>query len=136
MLPTFVKYGDGELVFRQGELGDRMYIVMAGAVQVFREADGKETLLAELGFGETFGELALFDQRPRSASARAVGETELRVITQEEFMTLDCDMIIRKMLIALAERLRSIDTTFERLSTYGTTDEEIVRLLEARDWVD
>ncbi|HEX9092544.1 MAG TPA: cyclic nucleotide-binding domain-containing protein [Coriobacteriia bacterium] len=136
MRPTIERYCDGAVVFREGELGDRMYIVMSGAVRIFREDSGTETTLARLGFGETFGELALFDQHPRSATAQAVGDTELRVISQEEFMDLDCDMIIRRILITLAERLRAMNQAFGHLSTYGTTDEELVRVLATRDWLD
>jgi CRP/FNR family cyclic AMP-dependent transcriptional regulator len=58
MSPTIEKYKDGALVFRQGQRGDRMYIVMSGAIRIFREDRGVETTLAQLGFGETFGELA------------------------------------------------------------------------------
>jgi CRP/FNR family cyclic AMP-dependent transcriptional regulator len=137
MRPTMEHYGDGDLIFRQGQLGDRMYIVMSGAVRIFREDRGVETTLANLGFGETFGELALFDHHPRSASARAIGDTELRIITHEEFMELDCDGIIRQMLVTLAQRLRSIDEAFERLSAKEAPERErLAELIKTRDWVD
>jgi CRP/FNR family cyclic AMP-dependent transcriptional regulator len=137
MSPTIEKYKDGALVFRQGQRGDRMYIVMSGAIRIFREDRGVETTLAQLGFGETFGELALFDHHPRSASARAIGDTELRVITHEEFLELDCDGIIRQMLVTLAQRLRSIDEAFERLSAKEAPERErLAELIRTRDWVD
>jgi CRP/FNR family cyclic AMP-dependent transcriptional regulator len=137
LVPTIVKFQDGESVFRQGDLGDRMFIVMSGAVRIFREDRGVETTLAELGFGEMFGELSLFDQHPRSASARAVGATELRVISQEEFMDLDCDLVIRRMLVTLAQRLRTIDEAFERLSAREAPERErLAEMWRQRDWVD
>jgi CRP/FNR family cyclic AMP-dependent transcriptional regulator len=136
MRPTHQSFGDGELIFRQGQLGDRMYIVMGGSVRIFREDRGVETTLANIGFGETFGELALFDHHPRSASARAIGDTELRIITHEEFMELDCDGIIRQMLVTLAQRLRSIDEAFERLSVKEAPERERLAELIKRDWVD
>lgn len=135
--PTVVAYRDGEMVFRQGDPGDRMYVVMAGAVRIFRQTGDTETVLGELGFGEMFGELSLFDQRPRSASARAVGATELRVITHEEFMELDCDMLIRKMLLSLADRLRRVNEAFERVSvTEGPEWDHVVEVLRDRDWLE
>ncbi len=137
MRPTVERYRDGELVFRQGQFGDRMFIVMSGAVRIYREDLNGETTLANLGFGEMFGELALFDQHPRSASASAIGDTELRVITHEEFMELDCDGIIRQMLVTLAQRLRAIDEAFERLSAKEAPERErLAELIKAHDWVD
>jgi CRP/FNR family cyclic AMP-dependent transcriptional regulator len=134
--PTIEHFSDGGRVFRQGDLGDRMYIIMSGAVRIYREDNGAETTLAELGFGETFGELSLFDQHPRSASATAVGDTELRVLSYEEFMELDCDLIIRRMLIALAQRLRAIDEAFEQLSLKEAPEREaLAELMRQRNWV-
>lgn len=136
MIQTIEQYEDGQPVFRQGDVGDRMYVVVDGAVRIFREDDGAETTLATVGPNETFGELSLFDQHPRSACATAVGDTRLRVITQEEFMSLDGDLLLWKLLLTLAERLRTLGAAYERLSNYGTADPEIVRLLRERDWVD
>ena len=137
MAPMIESYADGEVVFRQGHMGDRMYIVSSGEVLIYREARGTETVLARLGSGETFGGLALFDQHPRSASARALGDTTVRVITQEEFMEFDCDLLIRNMLVTLAQRLRSVDEAFERLSVREAPErEKLAELWKARDWVD
>jgi CRP-like cAMP-binding protein len=136
LVPTVAVYHDGEIVLRQGDVGDMMYIVMSGMVRIYREGpEGTETVLADLGFGETFGELSLFDDHPRSASARAIGETELRVITQEEFVELECDPIIRRMLITLGQRLRAVDDAFERLSTGEAQEvEALSELWDRRDW--
>jgi len=134
--PTSELYQDGQVVFRQGQLGDRMYVVATGSVQVYREDRGVETVLANIGPGETFGELALFDHHPRSASARAIGDTELRVITHEEFLDLDCDPVIRRMLVTLAQRLRAIDEAFERLSAKEAPERErLAEFIRTRDWV-
>lgn len=137
MTPTSESHADGHVIFRQGHMGDRMYVVSSGEVLIYREDRGAETVLARLGPGETFGELALFDQHPRSASARALGVTTVRVITQEEFMEFDCDLLIRNMLVTLAQRLRAIDEAFERLSAREAPERErLAELWEARDWVD
>jgi CRP/FNR family cyclic AMP-dependent transcriptional regulator len=135
MRPTMESYADGDLVFRQGQLGDRMFIVTTGGVRIYREDRGVDTTLANVGPGETFGELALFDHHPRSASARAIGDTQLRVVTREEFMDLDCDEIIRQMLATLARRLRSTDEAFERLSSKEAPERErLAEFIRTRDW--
>ena len=70
-------YG-GEWILREGEPGDSIYIVLSGRLQVFRRSSsGEETVLAELGPGETVGEMALIAGETRSADVRAVRDTQL-----------------------------------------------------------
>jgi CRP/FNR family cyclic AMP-dependent transcriptional regulator len=137
MRPSIETYADGEVIFRQGQLGDRMFVVLAGAVCIYREDRGMETVLANVGFGETLGELSLFDNHPRSASARAIGATELRVITQDEYSELECDPIIRRMLATLAQRLRTINEAFEEMSVAEAPERErLAQMWEARGWTE
>jgi CRP-like cAMP-binding protein/rhodanese-related sulfurtransferase len=76
----------GTIIFRQGDPGDRYYIIQSGKVKVFREdADGLETELSMLGAGESFGEMALLIGEARSASVKAVEETHLMVLSKEQF---------------------------------------------------
>lgn len=72
----------GEVVFREGDAGDHFWIVRSGAVSV--TADGK--LLAELGPGEGFGEIALLRDVPRMATVTALGDVELLGLVREEFV--------------------------------------------------
>lgn len=72
-------YRNGETIVREGEPGDCMYVVQSGRVRVSVEKEGQEHLLRELGEGEFFGEMALFDREVRSATVRAAGEA--RVLT-------------------------------------------------------
>src|SRR5690348_17822970 len=66
-----VKLSRGEHLFLEGQEGDRLYIVLDGKLKLTRAAaDGRENLLSVLGPGEMFGELSLFDPRPRTASDR------------------------------------------------------------------
>jgi len=63
----------GDRLFDEGDAGDRLYVVLDGKIKLTRTApDGRENLLSVLGPGEMFGELSLFDPRPRTASAVAV----------------------------------------------------------------
>ncbi len=68
------QYEDGEIIVRQGEPGDSMYVVQTGTVEVLRREGDKEYCLRELGPGEFFGETAIFEGETRAATVRAVGE--------------------------------------------------------------
>src|SRR5665647_2192951 len=68
----------GDVLFREGEPGDRLYVIATGKVKVGRRApDGRENLLAVLGPGEMIGELSLFDPGARTATATAVADTSV-----------------------------------------------------------
>ncbi|MGD0660979.1 MAG: cyclic nucleotide-binding domain-containing protein [Syntrophorhabdales bacterium] len=74
------------IIFRQGDPGDRFYVVRSGKVRVFRkDAAGLETDLSVLGPGESFGEMALLTGEPRSANVEAIEETRLMVLSKEQF---------------------------------------------------
>jgi hypothetical protein len=72
-------------IVRQGEPDDGMYLVLDGELRVRLMIGGKETILATLGPGECFGEIALFDQGPRSADVVANKDSILLKITSEAF---------------------------------------------------
>jgi uncharacterized membrane protein len=77
----------GDLVFSQGEPGVSMYVVQSGAVQIYlpsAEKDVPPVVLKDLRTGEYFGELALFDDKPRSASVRVMVDTVLLELTREQ----------------------------------------------------
>ena len=75
---TEVDLSRGASVFREGDQGDQLYFIVSGKVKLGRTSpDGRESLLAILGPGELFGEMALFDPSPRTATATAVSETRL-----------------------------------------------------------
>ncbi len=75
-------YKDGEAIINQGEAGDCMYVIQAGKVTVVQLKDGKEVKVAELGEGDFFGEMALFDRKIRSATVRSNGDA--RVLTVDK----------------------------------------------------
>jgi CRP-like cAMP-binding protein len=79
----------GENVFRQGDVGDLVYVITEGEVEVLREeADGGERLLATMGPGEYFGEMALLSDAPRTATVRARTEVEAIAMARADFTTL------------------------------------------------
>jgi CRP-like cAMP-binding protein len=74
-----IKIRRGEVLFREGDSGDRLFVVSDGKVKLGRtSSDGRENLLAILGPGQMFGELSFFDPGPRSATATAVTDVELK----------------------------------------------------------
>jgi CRP-like cAMP-binding protein len=64
---------DGEIIYREGDQADCMYIILSGNVAVYHEADGEAIVLGEHGKGDTFGETGVFTGPVRTESARAVG---------------------------------------------------------------
>lgn len=93
----------GEDVFRQGDLGDRVYIIVAGEVDVVRATDGKESVVAHLGAGETFGEMALVREMKRNATIRCTKSLDVLALPKAEFS-------------ALSENLPDLRASFERIT--------------------
>ena len=76
-----VKLSRGEHLFLEGQEGDRLYIVLEGKIKLTRAAaDGRENLISVIGPGEMFGELSMFDPRPRTSSASAVTDATLAAL--------------------------------------------------------
>jgi CRP-like cAMP-binding protein len=67
-------YGNGDVIFAEGSVGKHMYVVVSGRVDIRMKAGDGEAVVATLGKGDLFGEMALVDSLPRSASAIAVGD--------------------------------------------------------------
>jgi len=79
-------YADGELVCRQGEKGDRMFVVRKGRAEVVCLEGGREVVVGELGPGDVFGQMAVVDGQPRSASVRAKGPARVLTLDQRAFL--------------------------------------------------
>lgn len=99
-----VEYRAGEMIFAKGDEGDSMYIVVHGRVRVF----DAEVDLSVLGEKEIFGELALLDPQPRSASVMALDDTRLFRLDGDTFSQLMAGNldIVRGVLHVLCDRLR------------------------------
>jgi CRP-like cAMP-binding protein len=79
-------YEDGEIVVRQGDVGDCLFVIQEGRVEVVVERGGKETILRELGAGDMVGEMAIFDRIVRSATVRAKGQARLLTVDKKNFL--------------------------------------------------
>jgi CRP-like cAMP-binding protein len=73
-------FEDGEIVVREGEETREMFIIREGRIEILKQVGGHEVLLAVLERGSFFGEMSLLEGMPRSATARAIGKTELVVL--------------------------------------------------------
>jgi CRP/FNR family cyclic AMP-dependent transcriptional regulator len=83
------KYRAGEVLFHEGDPGNAMYFVLSGSVQVYRRTDsGRRQLLARIRAGHVLGEMALVDGGPRSATAKALGETRVAKLSRSDFQSL------------------------------------------------
>ena len=111
----FWKFGKdfrkGTVLFQEGDPGREMFILQKGRVQVRKRVGSGEKVLAELGDGEFFGEMALLEGLNRSATVEAVEDSKILVIGPETFETLlkNNPEIAVKMLKKMAARLRSLD---------------------------
>jgi CRP/FNR family cyclic AMP-dependent transcriptional regulator len=118
-------FKDGAIIFDEGSAGDRAYIVRSGKVRIFRVDDaGHETLLTALGAGEMFGEMSLFERKPRSASAQAVGDTEVEVVSEVELERLVGDPTVLHILRKMSARIREVDDALEKMSVEGAKRRE------------
>lgn len=79
---SLVRAPRGAVLVREGEEGSSLFVVISGAVEVLREQDGAELVLARLGAGSLFGEMALVTREPRTATVRAMTRAELLEIRQ------------------------------------------------------
>ena len=77
-----------KLIFAEGDHGDEAYRVIEGSVEISIQRDGQKLVLARLGAGETFGEMAMIESRPRSAMARALEPTTIEVIARQDFQEM------------------------------------------------
>jgi CRP/FNR family cyclic AMP-dependent transcriptional regulator len=79
-------YQDGEVVVRQGDEGDCLFVVQEGQLEVVREEQGKETLLRLVGKDELVGEMAVFERTRRSATVRARGQARVLTLDKKNFL--------------------------------------------------
>lgn len=79
-------YPDGQVIVREGEVGDCMYVVQSGAVEVVRGLDGSEQRLAVLEAGDFFGEMSMFEKEVRSATVRAKGEARVLKVDKKTLL--------------------------------------------------
>ena len=97
-------FAPGEVIFEQGSIGELMYAVLEGEIELFFEDKHFDTMT----IGEIFGEMALVDQTPRSASARAKTDVKVAAINKDRFLWLvqQTPMFALQVMGVMADRVR------------------------------
>jgi CRP-like cAMP-binding protein len=114
---TLSRYQAGEVIVRENDFGETAYVIGEGQVEVSKQQDGAKVHLAYLGPGETFGEMSMIDEKPRSATVTAVVETVVSEIRRDEFFnSFQTDpKVALALLKVLFERLREADARILQL---------------------
>ncbi len=115
----------GTVLFEEGAAGDSAYIVRDGLLEIYKQSGKREVMIAHRGRGEIIGEMALFEDTPRTASVRAKDDTTLIEITREQF-----DHLIKTsrhaaetLFYTVLSRLRAIQSQLrqsEKMAQLGT----------------
>jgi CRP/FNR family transcriptional regulator, cyclic AMP receptor protein len=106
------RWESGQEIVRQGDTGVGMFIVRSGKVEICQEHAGKDEKVRDLGPGDVFGEMALLDEFPRSATVRAVEPTTCLGLTRWHFRGIleSHPQIALKLLPILTKRLRAAES--------------------------
>lgn len=115
---TLRRFKQGEEIFAEDTVGDRLYIVLSGRVKIFSSFGKRNKTLAYLERGEFFGEMSLLDRELRSASSVALEDCELLVISKQDFRALigRYPRISLQIMKTLSLRLRQADREIESLA--------------------
>ncbi|UCG78856.1 MAG: cyclic nucleotide-binding domain-containing protein [Nitrospirota bacterium] len=110
-------YKDGEPICNEGDIGEVMYVVQAGEVKITKASLAGEVTIAKLKGGDIFGEMALFDKQPRSASAVAIGDARVLSVDKKKlFKTITRDpTLVFKILETMSQRIRKLNEELPRL---------------------
>lgn len=125
------RFETGETIFRQGESGERAYIIERGEVEISYSRSDGDVLLANLGEGEIFGEMALIDNEARSATAKAAVPTEVFEVDLELFQrhVQTAEPILSCVIQALLDRFRAFQ---QRVSSADLDADALARLSSER----
>ncbi len=104
-------YEDGEVIIREGEMGDAMFVVQSGEVEVVRAGSSGEHRLGTLHGGDFFGEMALFDKTVRSATVRAVGEARVLTIDKRTILKRISEdpLLAVNLLKSMSSKIRNLN---------------------------
>jgi CRP/FNR family cyclic AMP-dependent transcriptional regulator len=128
------KFARKTILITEGDCSDSLYCILSGRVKVFlNDTGGKEVILNVQGPGEYFGELALLDARPRSASVMALENCRLSVISKADFedFLAKHESAQKKIMLGLVKRLRALTEnvrTLALLDVYGRVARVLLQL--------
>ncbi len=116
----------GDTIFREGDSASQAFIVQDGEVAIVKSVDGKAKVLGTVGKGGIFGEMALIEDLPRMATARAKTEATLIVVTRQMFneKLAKADPFIRGLLNVFADTIRSMGASPDKPVGEAPTEPE------------
>ncbi len=111
-------YVKGESIFRKGDVGAELYVVLEGEVRIHLDHDGHEVTLAKHGPSKVVGEMSVFDDQPRSASAQAVEDTTVRVLRRDRMQAIvhEHPEVLLEFVKNLSQRLRMMNEQLQSAS--------------------
>lgn len=125
-------YTAGQPIFFQGDPGNAIYIIASGQVRIYVHGeDGQEVSVVIYGPGDLFGEMALLDRQPRSATATAMEDAVLLAMSADDFYRhlRQSHQLALNLMMALSTRLRETTEAIESLATLDVTRRLIKKLL-------
>jgi len=110
-------YEDGEIIVRQGDAGDVMFVIQEGQIEVLKETDGQETRLRIAKEGEFMGEMAIFERMNRSATLRAMGKVRVLTIDKKNFLRRvhEDPSLAFRIVKTMSSRIRELSDEIARL---------------------
>ena len=112
-------YQDGQIIIRQGEVGNNMYVIQDGQVEVVLETGDQEIQLDIHGPGAFFGEMAIFDRDVRSATVRALGEVRILTVDKKNLMRRvhEDPSLAFRLVETMSQRIRELVDKVARLES-------------------
>ena len=110
-------YQNGEIVFEEGSMGRDMYVIQNGEVEILKGTGESQFRLAVLGKGQIFGEMALFENLPRSATVRVKGKARILTVDARAFLSkVSADPTLAfHILKEMSQRVRRLDDEIKQL---------------------
>ena len=109
-------FEDGEIIIQQGEVGNCMYVIQEGTVDVIASADGRELHLRSLGTNDFFGEMALFEGETRTATIRSNGPSQILTIDKKSLLggIHEDPSLVFRILQTMSYRIRDLTERLAR----------------------
>ena len=122
-------YLKGESIFHKGDAGSELFVVLEGEIRVHLDHDGTEVTLARLGDSKVVGEMSVFDDQPRSASAQASENTTVRVLRRDRMQAIvhEHPELLLEFVKNLSQRLRTMNEQLQGQSSSDDTPAQAVR---------
>jgi CRP/FNR family cyclic AMP-dependent transcriptional regulator len=123
------EYLDGEVIIRQNEWGDCMYVIQEGQVEVIVEMDDDRVRLAIRGKGDFFGEMAIFEREVRMATVRALGKVRVLTIDKKNFLRRihEDPSLAYRLVQSMSARIRELSAEVVQLRTESIDDLAFLR---------